>query len=569
MRISVLCVGLLIAAICFPGCETISEGSSCSVEANSSDSSEVLIVCTDGTRQLLKAGSVIGDNGKTGAQGDAGVDGIPGLDGQNGKDCTLLDNEDGTKTLICGEESITFTEVLAEDDNLEVTVKSELSEEDLEKIEVLRQVISAGLTKGQDAYIETLSLSLNEAGIQDDYEEEFDETFSGVQLFVTTCPFVENLSNGYQPTGAACEMLINLAKVESYADLSNELDDIPEHSGVSEDEAIFWYEQGMISGVEQRSVLARSDLISQIQCNPTPTPLESSYDKGLVIGMQLLAASFNDWLQQQGYSPDYPTMANPIEVCNVNESLLLPARQQALNSSQEEAGENPLCADFDPPTQQLALDYAEAETEYEQGINDGINAEFNLAAVRIFKVIPCNVSDPIVIDMDGDGIELLPIYRGVNFDLYGTGHRHATAWVSPDDALLGFDSNMNGIIDNGLELFGTLKPGTENGYQQLAKLDWDGDGYLGKSDPAFKDLVIWNDKNIDGVSTKDELSKLSSVTDRISLNATSVCMRSSGMRIPLVSDITIDGVDTIMGDVLFRTSPHPGLAMLVSNLSLR
>tara|TARA_R110000851_G_scaffold33155_2_gene88326 strand:+ start:59 stop:1768 length:1710 start_codon:yes stop_codon:yes gene_type:complete len=569
MRISVLCVGLLIAAICFPGCETISEGSSCSVEANSSDSSEVLIVCTDGTRQLLKAGSVIGDNGKTGAQGDAGVDGIPGLDGQNGKDCTLLDNEDGTKTLICGEESITFTEVLAADDNLEVTVKSELSEEDLEKIEVLRQVISAGLTKGQDAYIETLSLSLNEAGIQDDYEEEFDETFSGVQLFVTTCPFVENLSNGYQPTGAACEMLINLAKVESYADLSNELDGIPEHSGVSEDEAIFWYEQGMISGVEQRSVLARSDLISQIQCNPTPTPLESSYDKGLVIGMQLLAASFNDWLLQQGYSPDYPTMTNPIEVCNVNESLLLPARQQALNSSQEKADETPLCSDFDPPTQQLALDYAEAETEYEQGINDGINAEFNLAAVRIFKVIPCNVSDPIVIDMDGDGIELLPIYRGVNFDLYGTGHRHATAWVSPDDALLGFDSNLNGIIDDGLELFGTLNPGIENGYQQLAKLDWDGDGYLGKSDPAFKDLVIWNDKNIDGVSTKDELSKLSSVTDRISLNATSVCMRSSGMRIPLVSDITINGVDTIMGDVLFRTSPHPGLAMLVSNLSLR
>jgi len=569
MRISVLCVGLTIAALCLFGCETISEGSSCSVEASSTDNSEVLIVCTDGTRQLLKAGTIVGDNGKTGTQGNTGLDGIPGLDGQNGKDCTLLDNEDGTKTLTCGEESITFTEVLAVEDNLEITVKSELSEEDLEKIEVLRDVISAGLTKGQDAYIETLSLSLNEAGIQDDYEEEFDETFSGTQLFVTTCPFVENLSNGYQPTGAACEMLINLAKVESYADLSNELDGMPEHSGVSEDEAIFWYEQGMISGVEQRSVLARSDLISQIQCNPTPTPLESSYDKGLVVGMQLLAASFNDWLQQQGYSPDYPTMANPIEVCNVNESLLLPARQQALNSSQEEADENPLCSDFDPPTQQLALDYAEAETEYEQGINDGINAEFNLAAVRIFKVIPCNVSDPIVIDMDGDGIELLPIYRGVNFDLYGTGHRHATAWVSPDDALLGFDSNMNGIIDNGLELFGTLNPGTENGYQQLAKLDWNGDGYLGKSDPAFKDLVIWNDKNIDGVSTKDELSKLSSVTDRISLNSTSICMRSSGMRIPLVSDITINGMDTIMGDVLFRTSPHPGLAMLVSNLSLR
>ena len=67
------------------------------------------------------------------------------------------------------------------------------------------------------------------------------------------------------------------------------------------------------------------------------------------------------------------------------------------------------------------------------------NAEFALAAVRIFKVIPCNVGDPLVIDLDGDGIEMNPIHKGVNFDFYGTGAKQATAWPTSDDGLLVLD----------------------------------------------------------------------------------------------------------------------------------
>ena len=99
-------------------------------------------------------------------------------------------------------------------------------------------------------------------------------------------------------------------------------------------------------GIEQHRVLVRSDLKTQLICNKTPTPHESSYDKGLVVGMQLLATEFNSWLESQGHVGDYPTMSNPINVCNINQGLLVPAKQSALNNVDSHAESNPLCDNY-------------------------------------------------------------------------------------------------------------------------------------------------------------------------------------------------------------------------------
>ncbi|MHA3916659.1 hypothetical protein, partial [Halovulum sp. GXIMD14793] len=56
--------------------------------------------------------------------------------------------------------------------------------------------------------------------------------------------------------------------------------------------------------------------------------------------------------------------------------------------------------------------------------------------------------DPVVIDMDGDGVELISIHDSeVHFDLDADGFREHMGWVSPDDALLAIDRNGNGQID--------------------------------------------------------------------------------------------------------------------------
>ncbi|HJQ61203.1 MAG TPA: AHH domain-containing protein, partial [Vineibacter sp.] len=64
--------------------------------------------------------------------------------------------------------------------------------------------------------------------------------------------------------------------------------------------------------------------------------------------------------------------------------------------------------------------------------------------------------DPLVLDLDGDGYEL--VRRGakeVYFDLDGDDFAERTAWVAPDDGFLARDLDGNGTIDAIDELFGT------------------------------------------------------------------------------------------------------------------
>ena len=86
-------------------------------------------------------------------------------------------------------------------------------------------------------------------------------------------------------------------------------------------------------------------------------------------------------------------------------------------------------------------------------------------------------SSPIVVDLDGDGVETISRKGNVNFfDLNNNGFLERTGWVGADDGLLALDLNNNGIIDNGAELFGnnTRLPNGENaknGFEALKQYD--------------------------------------------------------------------------------------------------
>lgn len=121
---------------------------------------------------------------------------------------------------------------------------------------------------------------------------------------------------------------------------------------------------------------------------------------------------------------------------------------------------------------------------------------------------------PIVIDLDGDGVETLSQQEGVYFDLDNNGMAEKTGWAGQDDGLLVLDRNNNGNIDSGSELFGNhteLNDGTlaNNGYEALAELDDNADGVIDILDGAYSQLQVWQDKNGDGISTDDELVSLS------------------------------------------------------------
>ena len=121
---------------------------------------------------------------------------------------------------------------------------------------------------------------------------------------------------------------------------------------------------------------------------------------------------------------------------------------------------------------------------------------------------------PLVLDIDGDGIETLSIDEGVEFDILDTGIEVKTGWVSGDDALLAIDNNGNGQIDKRAELFGG---GVGEGFAKLASFDSNDDGFVDASDVGFSALQVWQDANEDGVTDEGELVALES-TDITSLN---------------------------------------------------
>jgi hypothetical protein len=126
---------------------------------------------------------------------------------------------------------------------------------------------------------------------------------------------------------------------------------------------------------------------------------------------------------------------------------------------------------------------------------------------------------PIIIDVGGHGFKLTNAQNGVKFDITGTNRPVQISWTASDsqNAFLAIDWNHNGKIDSGKELFGNFspqKPSAEpNGFVALADLDspafgGNGDGIIDARDKMYASLLLWIDKNHDGISQPDELFTL-------------------------------------------------------------
>ena len=162
--------------------------------------------------------------------------------------------------------------------------------------------------------------------------------------------------------------------------------------------------------------------------------------------------------------------------------------------------------------------------------------------------------DPLVIDLDGDGIELTALNRSsAFFDLDGDGFRERTGWVNPDDGLLALDRDGNGRIEGIAELFGSP---TTSGYEELRALDSNRDGRITSQDAQFSALRIWRDLDGDGVSDAGELMSLGQAgITSISLASSAARQWINGNEVVRTAQVTFnDGRTTTSGDVLFNMS---------------
>jgi hypothetical protein len=169
---------------------------------------------------------------------------------------------------------------------------------------------------------------------------------------------------------------------------------------------------------------------------------------------------------------------------------------------------------------------------------------------------------PLVLDLNGDGIQTIASANGVVFDVDNDGQSEQVGWTSTADGLLVRDLNGDGQINDGGELFGegtALADGSKakDGYVALRALDSNLDGLINDKDAKFGELMVWQDANSDGKTDKGELRSLAERNiHSLSLHAEQSQEISNGNLIGLMgSYTTTDGATHTMGDVWFSVEP--------------
>jgi hypothetical protein len=187
-------------------------------------------------------------------------------------------------------------------------------------------------------------------------------------------------------------------------------------------------------------------------------------------------------------------------------------------------------------------------------------AAMTVTQTMALNAASANYATPLVLDLDGNGVQTLGLAAGVQFDIRATGKAVGTGWVDGHDGLLALDRNGDGRINDGGELFGsatTLADGSkaQDGYAALAALDSNGDGQITSADSAYGALRVWVDGNSDGVSQTDELKTLEQLgIAAIATRADNAAAIQNGNIVGLTSSYTsIDGSTHASADVWFQT----------------
>jgi Ca2+-binding RTX toxin-like protein len=178
------------------------------------------------------------------------------------------------------------------------------------------------------------------------------------------------------------------------------------------------------------------------------------------------------------------------------------------------------------------------------------------------------IPSPIILDLDGDGVETSKEGNGTHFDHDANGFAESTGWVGKDDGLLVRDINGNGKIDSGRELFGSetvLTSGSKaaNGFVALAELDSNNDGKLDSSDEAFSTLLVWKDVNGDGITQESELLTLAQAgvqSINVAYTDSSFIDSNENLHQQIGSFTTTTGAIRTATDVWFQTNKTDSIA---------
>jgi hypothetical protein len=387
------------------------------------------------------------------------------------------------------------------------------------RITMGRMAVEEGLTIGTTAIVSSIERQLGESTIAFVFEAG---TSMAPPAPSIACPFIPQVQAS---ATQGCRELAERARDSAYVRMSAELDRGPQAAALQTqgDPELYsfislWHQQGSFSGVDGEVVRAETLLRNAGVCDQTITGVQSSRLAGYEEGRSLYIAEMNKIR---------PGIART--ECDYDRALIAPALASAESLVKATLQARPLCDGFVPNGANVAAEFDQAKLGYEFGMVEGLRDQATLSSQELFETWTCEVpmeperptpglGDPLVVDLDGDGITPTFIRDGVSFDMGGTGVIAKVAWPSGDDALLTIDLNDNGAIDNGRELFSNYMRGPGNarfadGFEALAMYDrramgGNDDQVIDEKDRVYEKLLVWRDANRDGHSSPDELLAL-------------------------------------------------------------
>lgn len=160
-------------------------------------------------------------------------------------------------------------------------------------------------------------------------------------------------------------------------------------------------------------------------------------------------------------------------------------------------------------SQAASIEQTTASSSAQLSASFEFNLELKVDSSRVILARK-QMTDPLIIDLDGNGAEITKAEDGIKFDIDGDGGLEQTAISSGNDGLLALDKNSNGIIDNGTELFGDQN-GAKNGFSELAKYDENNDGQIDSKDSIYDELKVVKFKKMSDNKVTQELLSLKDI----------------------------------------------------------
>ncbi|WP_269586171.1 DUF4214 domain-containing protein [Roseibium sp. Sym1] len=162
---------------------------------------------------------------------------------------------------------------------------------------------------------------------------------------------------------------------------------------------------------------------------------------------------------------------------------------------------------------------------------------------------------PIILDLDGDGLEVTALDRSTVFlDTGGDGFLHRTAWAGEGDGVLYFDPDgRDEITEKRQFVFTEWDPTATSDLEALASVfDSNGDGVLNASDTDFAKFKVMVTL-ADGSTVSKTLAELGITAIDLTADATNIELSDGSVITGKTTFTRADGTTGTVGDVLLAS----------------